>query len=180
MVVIGNDPTCGPDMAHDWHKTIDGGGTLACTVPSDGREGRDRESIDLAQEQLVKQVYAVNTKVVVVLVSSFPCAINWSQEHAAAILHMTHSSQDEGTALAQVLFGDYNPAGRLTETWPKSLDQLPPMMDYNIRDGTVATRYMHNNPGKRGLVRSPEQWPWSSYRYYYLNDSSLLSMDALV
>ena len=48
---------------------------------------------------------------------------------------MTHSSQDEGSALAQVLFGDYNPGGRLTETWPKSLDQLPPMMDYNIRDG---------------------------------------------
>jgi len=80
-------------------------------------------------------VYAVNSKVVVVLVSSFPFAINWSQEHAAAILHMTHSSQDEGTALAQVLFGEYNPGGRLTETWPKSLDQLPPMMNYNIRDG---------------------------------------------
>jgi beta-glucosidase len=135
VVVIGSDPTCGPDMAHDWYKTIDGGGTIACTVPSDGREGRDRESIDLAQEQLVKQVYAVNEKTVVILVSSFPFAINWSQEHVPAILHMTHSSQDEGTALAQVLFGRYNPAGRLTETWPKSLDQLPPMMDYNIRDG---------------------------------------------
>jgi beta-glucosidase len=48
---------------------------------------------------------------------------------------MAHSSQDEGTALAQVLFGDYNPGGHLVETWPKSLDQLPPMMDYNIRDG---------------------------------------------
>jgi beta-glucosidase len=135
VVVIGNDPTCGPDMAHDWYKTIDGGGTLACTVPSDGREGRDRESIDLAQEQLVQQVYAANPKVVVILVSSFPFAINWSQAHAPAILHMTHSSQDEGTALAQVLFGKYNPGGRLSETWPKSLDQLPPMMDYNIRDG---------------------------------------------
>jgi beta-glucosidase len=135
VVVIGNDPTCGPDMAHDWQKTIDGGGTLACTVPSDGREGRDRESIDLAQEQLVKQVYAANRKTVVVLVSSFPFAINWSQEHVPAILHMTHSSQDEGTALAQVLFDKYNPGGRLTETWPKSLEQLPTMMDYNIRDG---------------------------------------------
>jgi beta-glucosidase len=135
VVVIGNDPTCGPDMAHDWFKTVDGGGTIACTVPSDGREGRDRESIDLAQEQLVKQVYAVNPKTVVILVSSFPFAINWSQEHVPAILHMTHSSQDEGSALAQVLFGKYNPGGRLTETWPKSLDQLPPMMDYNIRDG---------------------------------------------
>jgi beta-glucosidase len=135
VVVIGNDPTCGPDMAHDWHNTADGGGTLACTVPSDGREGSDRESIDLAQEQLVKQVYALNPKTVVLLLSSFPFAINWSQAHVPAILHMAHSSQDEGTALAQVLFGDYNPGGHLVETWPKSLDQLPPMMDYNIRDG---------------------------------------------
>jgi beta-glucosidase len=135
VVVIGNDPTCGPDMPHDWVKTIGGGGTLACTVPSDGREGRDRESIDLAQEQLVKQVFAVNPKTIVILVSSFPFAINWSQEHAPAILHMAHSSQDEGTALAQVIFGDYNPGGHLVVTWPKSLDQEPPMMDYNIRDG---------------------------------------------
>ena len=135
VVIIGNDPTCGPDMAHDWYNTVDGGGTLACTAPSDGREGRDREIIDLAQEQLVKQVYAVNRKTVVILVSSFPFAINWSQAHIPAILHMTHSSQDEGTALAQVLFGEYNPGGHLVETWPKSVDQLPPMMDYNIRDG---------------------------------------------
>ena len=135
VVVVGNDPTCGPDMGHDWHSTIDGGGTLACTVPSDGREGRDRESMTLEQEQLVKQVYAVNPKTIVILVSSFPYAINWSQAHVPAILHMAHSSQDEGTALAQVLFGDYNPGGRLVETWPSSMDQLPPMMDYNIRHG---------------------------------------------
>ena len=135
VVVIGNDPTCGPDMAHDWHATPDGGGTLPCTVPSDGREGRDRERITLDQEQLVKQVYDVNPKTVVILVSSFPFAINWSQANVPAILHMTHASQDEGTALAQVLFGDYNPGGHLVTTWPKSLDQLPPMMDYNIRHG---------------------------------------------
>ena len=72
VVVVGNDPTCGPDMAHDWHNSSDGGGTLPCTVPSDGREGRDREVITLAQEQLIKQVYAVNPKTVVILVSSFP------------------------------------------------------------------------------------------------------------
>jgi beta-glucosidase len=48
---------------------------------------------------------------------------------------MAHASQDEGTALAQVLFGDYNPGGHLVCTWPKSADQLPPRMDYNIRDG---------------------------------------------
>jgi len=135
VVVVGNDPTCGPDMAHDWHNSPDGGGTLPCTSPSDGREGRDRESITLAQEQLVKQVYAVNPKTVVILVSSFPFAINWSQANVPAILHMAHSSQDEGSALAKVLFGEYNPGGRLVTTWPKSVDQLPPMMDYDIRHG---------------------------------------------
>ena len=135
VVVVGNDPTCGPDMAHDWHNSPDGGGTLPCTVPSDGREGRDRETITLAQEQLIKQVYAVNPKTVVILVSSFPFAINWTQSNVPAILHMAHSSQDEGTALAKVLFGDYNPGGRLVTTWPKSVDQLPAMMDYDIRHG---------------------------------------------
>jgi beta-glucosidase len=135
VVVVGNDPTCGPDEAHDWGTFPDGGGTLPCAVPSDGREGRDRESIDLAQEQLVKQVYDVNPHTVVILVSSFPFAINWSQAHVPAILHMAHASQDEGYALAQVLFGDYDPGGKLTTTWPKSIDQLPPMMDYDIRHG---------------------------------------------
>jgi beta-glucosidase len=135
VVVVGNDPTCGTDMPHDWHNSPDGGGTLPCTVPSDGREGRDREVIGLAQEQLIKQVYAVNQKMVVILVSSFPFAINWTQTNIPAILHMAHSSQDEGTALAKVLFGDYNPGGRLVTTWPKSVDQLPAMMDYDIRHG---------------------------------------------
>ena len=135
VVVVGNDPTCGPDMARDWHDTEDGGGTLPCSDPGDGREGRDRETINLAQEQLIKQVYAANPKTIVVLVSSFPYAINWTQAHVPAILHMAHASQDEGTAIAKVLFGDFNPAGRTVTTWPKSVDQLPPMMDYNIRDG---------------------------------------------
>ena len=70
-----------------------------------------------------------------VLVSSFPYTINWSQEHVPAILQMAHSSQDEGWALAQVLFGDYNPGGHTVVTWPASLEQLPPMMDYDIRHG---------------------------------------------
>jgi beta-glucosidase len=135
VVVVGNDPTCGPDMGRDWHATVDGGGTLPCSVPSDGREGRDRETLTLEQEQLVKQVYAVNPRTVMVLVSSFPFTINWSQQYIPAILHMAHASQDEGTAIAKVIFGDYNPAGRLVTTWPVSVDQLPPMMDYNIRDG---------------------------------------------
>jgi len=135
IVIVGNDPTCGPDMAHDWHETVDGGGTLPCTVPSDGREGRDRESLTLEQEQLVKQVFAVQPRTIMVLVSSFPYTINWSQQYIPAILHMAHSSQDEGTAIARVLFGDANPGGHLVVTWPKSVDQLPAMMDYDIRHG---------------------------------------------
>lgn len=136
VVVVGNNPTCG-DQAHDWYNSpTEGGGiTLPCTVPSDGREGRDRESIDLYQEQIIKQVFIKNPKTVVMLISSFPYDINWTEDHVPAILHMAQSSQDEGTALAKVLFGDYNPGGHLVETWPKSIDQLPPSMDYNIRDG---------------------------------------------
>ncbi|HEV2464223.1 MAG TPA: glycoside hydrolase family 3 C-terminal domain-containing protein [Acidobacteriaceae bacterium] len=132
IVVVGNDPTCGPDMAHVW---LPDASTKPCPYPSEGREGRDRTSITLEDEALVKQVYAANPKTVMILVSSFPYAINWSEAHVPAILHMAHSSQDEGTALAEVIFGDYNPGGHLVETWPVSLDQEPPMDDYNIRDG---------------------------------------------
>ena len=130
VVVIGNNPTCG-DEGRAWYEH----GTLPCTDPGDGREGRDREVMSLAQEQIVKQVFIKNPHTVVMLITSFPYTINWSQEHVPAILTMTHASQDEGTALAQVLFGDANPGGHLTTTWPKSADQLPPRMYYNIRDG---------------------------------------------
>lgn len=103
--------------------------------PSDGREVVDRQSIDLEDEALLKQIYTVNPHIVFVLTTSFPFAINWSQEHIPAILEITHCSQEQGAALAQVLFGKYNPAGRLTQTWPKSLDQVPSMMDYDITNG---------------------------------------------
>jgi len=122
IVVVGNHPTCNAG----WAK---------CPLPSDGKEAIDRQSITLEQEELVKQVFAVNPRTVVVLISSFPFAIQWTQEHVPAIVHMAHNSQEEGNALADVLFGDYNPAGRLVTTWPQSLDQLPPMMDYDIRHG---------------------------------------------
>ncbi|MGC9198876.1 MAG: glycoside hydrolase family 3 C-terminal domain-containing protein [Acidobacteriaceae bacterium] len=134
VVVIGNDPTCG-DQGDSWVNTPDGGNTLPCTTPSDGREGRDRESIQLAQEQIAKQIYYVNPHTAEILVSSFPFAINWSQANLPAILHMAQSSQDEGTALAKVLFGDEDPGGHLVDTWPSSASQLPPLRDYNIRDG---------------------------------------------
>jgi beta-glucosidase len=124
IVCVGNHPNGGHD--NEWGKV---------SVPSEGREAVDRETITLEQEELIEQVYKANPKTIVVLISSFPYAINWSQANIPAILHMALNSQEEGNALADVLFGDYNPAGRLVQTWPKSLEQLPPMMDYDIRHG---------------------------------------------
>ena len=124
IVCVGNHPNGGFDT--QWARV---------SVPSEGREAVDRQSITLEQEELIKAVFQANPKTIVVLKSSFPYAINWTQENVPAIVHMALNSQEEGRALASVLFGDYNPAGRLVQTWPKSLDQLPPMMDYDIRHG---------------------------------------------
>jgi beta-glucosidase len=131
IVLVGNHPTCGPNMGQEWTDA----GTKPCADPGDGREGRDRETLALAQEELVRQIYGANRRTVMVLVSSFPFTINWSAQNVPAIVHMAHSSQDQGTALAKVLFGDYNPGGKLVSTWPASMDQLPPMMEYDIRRG---------------------------------------------
>jgi beta-glucosidase len=135
IVVIGNDPMCGADPSNMGALFNQDLSTKPCSECGEGREGRDRQSLDLPSEDLVKEVLAVNPNTIVVLISSFPYAINWSQEHVPAILHITHAAQEQGTAIANVLFGDYNPAGRLVQTWPKGLDQLPYMLDYNIRHG---------------------------------------------
>jgi len=122
IVVVGNHPTCNAG----WDQ---------CPVPSNGKEDVDRKTILLEQEDLVKKIYAVNPHIVEVLRSGFPYAIGWSQQNLPAIVHMTHNSEEEGHGLADVLFGDYSPAGRLNQTWPTNDAQLPPMMDYNIRNG---------------------------------------------
>ena len=122
IMVVGNHPWCNAP----WDQ---------CPVPSDGREDVDRKTIYLEQEDLIKEVYRINPKTVVVLIANFPYAITWTQHNMPAIIQLAHNSQEEGTAIADVLFGDYNPGGRLTQTWPRSMEQLPPMMDYNIRNG---------------------------------------------
>lgn len=119
-----------------------------CPVPSDGREAVDRKSLQLPDEDLVKQVWKANPNTVLVLVSSFPYAINWSQEHLPAILHITHCSQEQGNGLADVLLGRVNPAGRTVQTWVRDITDLPPMMDYDIRHGRT---YMYH----RGPVLYP-------------------------
>jgi len=122
IVVVGNHPTCNAG----WDQ---------CPVPSNGKEDVDRKTILLEQEELVKKIFAANSHTVEVLRSSFPYAIVWSQQNLPAIVHMTHNSEEEGHGLADVLFGDYSPAGRLNQTWPTGDAQLPPMMDYDIRHG---------------------------------------------
>jgi len=108
---------------------------MVSPVPSDGREGVDRKAITLEQEDLVKVVLQANPKTIMVLVSNFPFAINWSQENVPAILQVTNNSQELGNGLADVIFGKVNPAGRTTQTWVKDITDLPPMMDYDIRHG---------------------------------------------
>ena len=113
-------------------------------VPSDGREAVDRKSLMLPDEDLVKLVLKANPNTILVLVSSFPYTINWSQEHVPAIVHITHCSQEQGNGLADVLFGKVNPAGRTVQTWVKDIIDLPDMMDYDIRNGR--TYMYHQGP----------------------------------
>ncbi len=110
-------------------------------VPSDGREAVDRQAISLEQEDLVRLVKAANPNTVLVLVSSFPYAISWSKENVPAIVHVAQSSQELGNGVADIIFGNENPAGRLVQTWSASIDQLPPILDYNIRNGRT---YMYD------------------------------------
>jgi beta-glucosidase len=122
IVLVGNHPTCDAG----WAK---------CPKLSNGKEGVDRQSLTLEEEDLIKLVYQANPKTVVGLISSFPYAISWTQEHVPAIIHITHNGQELGNAFADVLFGDYNPAGRLTQTWVKSITDLPDFLDYDITKG---------------------------------------------
>jgi len=123
IVVVGNHPN--GDVS-SWQMVA---------LPSYGREGVDRQSIALEDEELIRKVRAANPRTVVVLLASFPYAIGWTAEHVPAIVHATHSSQELGSALADVIFGSYNPGGRLVTTWPRSMSDLPPMMDYDVRHG---------------------------------------------
>ncbi|MDP4150779.1 MAG: glycoside hydrolase family 3 C-terminal domain-containing protein [Bacteroidota bacterium] len=150
IMVVGNHPWCNAP----WEQ---------CPVPSDGREAVDRKTIYLEQEELIKTVYRINPKTLVVLISSFPYAITWTEHNIPAIVHLTHNSEELGTALADVLFGDYNPGGRLVQTWPRSMEQLPPMMDYNIRDGRTYMYFKGQPLFPFGYGLSYTSFTWSGF-----------------
>jgi beta-glucosidase len=108
-----------------------------------GKECIDRQDICLppGQERLLQAVSKVNSRTVLILVSSYPYAVTWAQNHLPAMVHTSHAGPDLGEALGDVLSGDFNPAGRLSMTWYRSIHQLPDMMDYDIIKGKRTYQY---------------------------------------
>ncbi len=104
-------------------------------------EGRSRSKLDLpgVQQQLLEAVYKVNQNIILVLMNGRPLAITWADEHIPVILETWQLGSQTGNAIAQVLFGDYNPAGKLPMTFPRSVGQEP-------------LYYNHYNTGRPGPI----------------------------
>jgi beta-glucosidase len=115
-------------------------------VPVAGFEGGDRVDLGLpaAQQALLEKVAALDKPVVLVLLNGSALAVNWARDHVPAIVEAWYPGQAGGTAIADVLFGDYNPAGRLPVTFYQSADQLPAFDDYSMKGRTY--RYFQGEP----------------------------------
>lgn len=114
-------------------------------------EGRSRVSLDLPglQQELLEAVYKVNKNIVLVLMNGRPLAINWADTNVPAIVEAWHLGTQSGHAIAQVLYGDYNPSGKLPMTFPKNVGQVP--IYYNFK-----------NTG-RPTIPAPDLVFWSHY-----------------
>ncbi len=115
-------------------------------VDYDGFKGGDRTNLNLpaVQENLLKELSSTGKPVILVLMSGSALAVNWEKANLPAILQLWYPGEEGGTALADVLFGEYNPAGRLPVTLYKSVDQLPAFDDYNMKGRTY--RYFTGDP----------------------------------
>jgi beta-glucosidase len=115
-------------------------------IEVDGFKGGDRTHLNLPkpQENLMKAIKATGKPTVLVLLNGSALSINYAAENMDAILTAGYPGQQGGNAVADVLFGDYNPAGRLPVTYYKSVDQLPPFEDYSMEGRTY--RYFHQTP----------------------------------
>lgn len=113
-----------------------------------GRETEDRADLALPAEQeaLLKAVHAANPHTVLVLTSSYPYALGWADENLPAVLWSAHGGQEYGHALADVLFGDADPGGRLTQTWYRSAADLPDLLDYDIITNDATYLYYRGTP----------------------------------
>lgn len=116
------------------------------TIKIDGFLGGDRTSLDLpaAQEKLFNSLAATGKPIIVVLMNGGALSVNNIQNKAAAVILAGYAGQQGGNAVADVLFGDYNPAGRLPVTYYKSVDQLPAFDNYDMKGRTY--RYFTDEP----------------------------------
>ncbi|MFA6598316.1 MAG: glycoside hydrolase family 3 C-terminal domain-containing protein [Ignavibacteriaceae bacterium] len=107
-------------------------------VPVKGFAGGDRLTLDLpeVQEKLIHKIVTLGKPVVLVLLNGSAVSINWENANVPAIVETWYGGQATGMAIADVLFGDYNPAGKLPVTFYKSVEQLPGFKDYNMRGRT--------------------------------------------
>ncbi len=115
-------------------------------VTVDGFRGGDRTRIDLpdVQQELIREIHALGKPVILVLLNGSALAVNWGKEHIPAILEAWYPGQAGGEAIADVIFGDYNPAGRLPVTFYKSEKDLPPFENYRMYNRTY--RYFTGEP----------------------------------
>jgi beta-glucosidase len=120
------------------------GEEMPINVP--GFKGGDRVDIGLPgpQEELLKQLHALDKPIVLVLLNGSALAVNWAAENVPAIIEAWYPGQAGGEAVADVLFGNYNPAGRLPITFYKSQADLPPFEDYRMENRTY--RYFRGEP----------------------------------
>lgn len=111
------------------------------------REGQDRYTLDLPmdQQEFIQEIYKVNPNTVVVLVAGSSMAINWIDKNIPAILDAWYCGEQGGNAVAETLFGDYNPGGRLPLTFYNSIDELAPFDDYNVENGRTY-QYFRGKP----------------------------------
>ena len=111
------------------------------------QEGRDRKSLGLPGDQLklIQKVYAANPNAVVVLQSAGPLTVPWVKQNIPAVLQAWWGGEEGGTAIAEVLFGTTNPAGRLPHTVYASENQVPPLDQYDISKG-FTYMYLRGDP----------------------------------
>ncbi|RJP61805.1 MAG: glucan 1,4-alpha-glucosidase [Ignavibacteriales bacterium] len=110
-----------------------------------GFKGGDRTTLDLPEVQLnlIKKIHSTGKPIILVLLNGSALSINWENENIPAILEAWYPGQAAGTAIADVIFGDYNPTGKLPVTVYKSVDQLPGFSDYTMTNRTY--RYFKSN-----------------------------------
>ncbi|GIP16812.1 glucan 1,4-alpha-glucosidase [Paenibacillus montaniterrae] len=113
-----------------------------------GKEEIDRPSLMLAEEQrkLIEEVLEVNANTVVVIVGGYPFVLGELAERIPAIVYISHAGQELGNAVADVLFGEYSPAGRLNMTWYQSEEQLTDLMDYDIMSSKRTYMFLEEKP----------------------------------